>query len=188
MSETPKPTGKRFSSVNDLVKATSKDTAFKKAFDEEFHAKKITCMLSAARAAKGVTQAQLAKKIGCGQARISKIENGRDSQLRIQDLADYSKALGFNLGLGINGKPGNAVEEIKFHAFEIKHRLEKLAELAHEDDGIYEGVSGFFSEAFFNMLKVFEKASSKLPKKDSADHIDVFTDISPSSPRPKTLR
>ncbi len=181
MTATPKPTGKRFSSVNELVKTTSKDPSFKKAFEEDFQSKKIVRMLSAVRAAKGITQSQLAKKIGCGQPRISKIENGTDNQLRIQDLSDYARALDFKLGLNINAKPGKAVDEIKRHAFEIKRRLDQLAELANKDDNIYEGVSDFFGEAFFNMLRIFEKAVGKLPTKKQRDLIDVFTDIGSQS-------
>lgn len=177
MNTQPKATGKKFSNVNDLVKATAKDSAFKKAFDKDFQAKKIVRMLAAARAAKGFTQGQLAKKIGCGQPRISKIENGNDSQLRIQDLSDYARVLDFQLGMNINSKSENAVEEIKSLAFETKRRLDQLADLATKDEKILDGVSKFFGEYVFNMLDLFEKSASKLPKNKQKDLIDIFTDI-----------
>lgn len=175
---TPKATGKRFSNVNEMVKAISKDSAFKKEFDKEFNAKKVVRMLASSRAARGMTQSDLAKKIGCGQPRISKIENGRDEQLKIQDLVDYAKALDLQINTVFNAKQNNAVEEIKYHAFEIKSRLDRLAELANKDDTIFEGVSGFFGEYFFNMLNIFEGSIKKLPKKKKGqDLIDVFTDL-----------
>ena len=180
MTATPKATGKRFSNVNEMVKAISKDSTFKNEFEKEFNAKKVVRMLASSRAARGLTQSDLAKKIGCGQPRISKIENGRDDQLKIQDIVDYARALDLQVSAVFNPKKESAVEEIKHHAFEIKNRLEHLAELAKKDEAIYEGVSGFYGEAFFNMLKIFEHAVGKLPKskkgKDS-DLIEIFTDL-----------
>lgn len=180
MTATTKATGKRFSNVNEMVKSISKDASFKKEFEKEFNAKKIVRMLAASRAARGLTQCDLAKKIGCGQPRISKIENGRDDQLKIQDVTDYARALNLQISAVFNPKRESAVDEIKHHAFEIKNRLEYLAVLAKKDDAIYEGVSGFYGEAFINMLKIFEHAIGKLPKNkkgQDADLIEVFTDL-----------
>jgi DNA-binding transcriptional regulator YiaG len=44
------------------------------------------------RVSKGLTQRQLAQAIGCSQGRISKLESGRDEDLRLQDLIDYTLA------------------------------------------------------------------------------------------------
>lgn len=180
MTTPPKTTGKKFSNVNDMVKAISKDSTFKKEFDEDFKSKKTVRLLASSRAAKGLTQSDLAKKIGCGQPRISKIENGNDSQLKLQDITDYATALDLQISAVFNPKEHSAVEEIKYHAFEIQNRLEKLADLAKKDDALYAGVSGFFGETLFNLLNIFESAVGKLPKKRASktgNHFEISTDL-----------
>ena len=50
-------------------------------------------LLTGMRVSKGLTQRQLAQAIGSSQGRISKLESGRDEDLRLQDLIDYTLAI-----------------------------------------------------------------------------------------------
>ncbi|MCH6255692.1 helix-turn-helix transcriptional regulator [Puniceicoccaceae bacterium K14] len=72
--------------------------------------RKIVNLLISARKAKGVTQVQIAKLIGCGQPRISKIENGYDEQLRVHDIQDYATALEQTISLKFESDPSKSTE------------------------------------------------------------------------------
>ena len=43
--------------------------------------------------------------------------------------------------------------------------LDHLADLAHRDDEIFEGVKNFYNEYLMNILGLFKQSASKLPKK-----------------------
>lgn len=176
----PVSTGKRYSNVKDLVNATARDAEFKRNFEEEFDATKLVRMLSSARAARGITQSELARKLGCGQPRISKIENSRDASLRVRDIVDYAKALEINIAFHVTGGRRNAAEEIKFHAFEMKRKLEELAELADGDAELIKGITNFFGEAFFNVTAMIAQAAEKLPTPDGDTILDISADFSSS--------
>lgn len=176
----PISTGKQYSNVKDLVNATAKNAEFKRNFEEEFNARKLVRMLSSARAARGITQTELARKLGYGQPRISKIENSRDDSLRVRDIVDYAKALEINIAFNVNGGKRNAADEIKFHAFEMKRKLEELAELADGDAQLIRGISHFFGEAFFNVTNMIVEAAEKLPTPDDGTILDVWADSSSS--------
>ena len=130
-----------------------------------------------------LTQAQLAKKIGCTQSRISKIENSDDENLSIGDLKAYLFALKADLRLNILTTQLKATSEIKYHALQIKKHLDELAELANKDDGICEGIEDFFIEAGYNLTKFIQRGISKLPKKkitkkrsiENVPHIDFVS-------------
>ena len=66
----------------------------------------------------------------CTQGRISKLETGKDNDLRLKDLADYARAA--NVSLSVTIGPRNCAEAIKYHLFAVKHLIDKLVGL---DDG-----------------------------------------------------
>ena len=55
----------------------------------------------------GLTQGQLASSAGISQNRVSDIENGRTSSLRIGTLARYADALGCDIEVLLRPRPGN---------------------------------------------------------------------------------
>jgi hypothetical protein len=59
--------------------------------------------------------------------------------------------------------------------FQIKHELDKMAELASNDHVIVKGVSGFFGEAAFNLINMLQHAARKLPKRpeDGTPYISI---------------
>ena len=139
-------------------------------------------MISAARAANGITQAELARKISCSQSRISKIENGLDEQLRIKDLMDYSVGLDQSFRLAFHLKKPTLVEEVKMHAFAMKGKLSELVELAKKDGEINAAVEDLMSETHYNLLKIFADVVAKLPGgKDEID-TEIYTEKIPSAP------
>ena len=54
-----------------------------------------------------------------------------------------------------------SVSRIKRFAFQIKHELDKLAAIAATDHSIAKGVSDFFGEAFFNLVRDKPTASGR---------------------------
>ena len=52
--------------------------------------------LVAKRCQRNLTQADVAKKMGCTQSRISKLEATGDAEWTLAEIADYARAIGLN--------------------------------------------------------------------------------------------
>ena len=155
-----------------LSNTLGKSHTVTKAVSQRINSRRLVTKLIVARSHAKLSQADLAKRLDCSQSRISKIENGTDDQLRVADLRSYAKALGTGILFSIGEPKRHAVESIKHHAFQIKHHLDQLASLAHEDEQISSGVEKFFGETLFNMLQIIEDSASKLPTV-GADEDDI---------------
>jgi transcriptional regulator with XRE-family HTH domain len=76
---------------------------FKKGFDEEFEKLAIGEQLTRLRAQSGLTQAQVAKKIGTTASAISRYENADYDRYEIKTLRKIAAACGGSLKLIIQG-------------------------------------------------------------------------------------
>ena len=156
--------GKQYKTVSDMVKSISEDEKFKQETLQNISIKGLGKFLFYLRCSHKLTQKELAGKISCSQARISKIESSKDEELSIKDFQDYGKALGLQLEIGYRNKNMKYVDMVKYHAFQIQHYLELLAELAKEDEQLEEGVVDFHFEALINTNKIILESAMKLAK------------------------
>jgi len=147
-----------------MVKHLTEDKDFQEELEQEVADKALAKTLFAMRCSGGITQAEMASRIGCTQSRLSKLENSGTAGIKVGDLIAYAKALGLNLSISFQ-REMTSVESVKLHAFEIKKHLDHLAELAHRDDAIFDGVKNFYSEYLVNILHLFSESADKLPKK-----------------------
>jgi transcriptional regulator with XRE-family HTH domain len=158
-----KPSGRRYSSVSGLLAGEKICGKVQKEVASRGAEKKIATLLAALRAQAGLTQQELAKKIGRTQGSISKIENTPDRDITLGILQDYSRATGDRVSLTC-GKPMNHVEQVKNHAFSMRRHLEALANIAQKHDELQPHIQGFFGEAFFNILSILAECQDRMPK------------------------
>jgi transcriptional regulator with XRE-family HTH domain len=175
-----KPTGRRYASVADLLKGEGVSVEVGRRVASLAAETRVVQQLVELRARAGLTQAELAKKIGCTQSRISKVEASRDEDLPLGVLRDYVKATNSRISL-VCGKPVNHVEAVKAHAFSIKRHLESLADIAKKHDELEPHIQGFFGEAFFNILGILSECQDKMPK-SRQDFEMRLTNLSQPSP------
>jgi transcriptional regulator with XRE-family HTH domain len=172
--------GKKYASVSEMINSIDVDEEFKKAAIKEIENKMIAKFLLVLRCKHNLTQNKLAKKIGCSQGKISKVEASYDKDISIGDLLNYAKALGLNLEIGYRHPSARIVDLIKYHAFKIKMYLEQLTNLASKDEDIEKGVAKFHVEARNNINKFISENLSKLKegtqkrkKETSKIHISI---------------
>lgn len=77
-----------------------KDAAFAEGYAEGYANFKLGVLLRQAREAAGLTQEELAERLGTPKSTISKIEN-RAEDVRLTLLRQYAEALGKNLYVGL---------------------------------------------------------------------------------------
>ena len=180
------PMGKktRYTSVSEMLTEHAPDEKFREQFDEHAGRRRVIKRMMALRALKGMSQQDVAKQMGYSQSRISKLENGFDDDIRIGDMRSYVSSLGFRLGFGFTDRNLTAVEEIKQHAFRINELLDGLAHLAGGDERMAQAVSGFFGEAFFNLVKMIQESASKLPRRPTDDrpYLQIHVAMTKSEP------
>lgn len=155
---------RKYNSVLGMLRDTGEDASLIRRVSRLLSSHVLSKRLAVMRAAKGLTQSELSKKIGCSQSRISKIESSADKQIAVQDLHDYAVALDLPLVLAL-GKPYSSLTEaVKFHAMMIKNHLDQLGELAGNDPKFVEGIQDFYSEALANILALSMESTSKFSK------------------------
>jgi transcriptional regulator with XRE-family HTH domain len=152
----------RYKNVSQMVRETT-DKAFADEFDRRLHRHRIVKDLMVLRAAHGLSQTDVAEKMGCTQSRISKLESSEDLNLTLGDLAGYASAVGFRVGVLVATRETTAVERVKLHAFQIKHELARIVELVKGDQKLAQAAAGFINEAFFNLVKILQDSAEKLP-------------------------
>jgi transcriptional regulator with XRE-family HTH domain len=153
---------KTYKSVSHMVRETA-DGSFADSFDRRLHDRRIVKNLMVTRAGRGLSQTDLAQRMGCSQSRVSKLESSEDLDLTLGDLARYASAVGFRVAVALEPKDLAAVSRVKRLAFQIKDELDRLAGLAHGDHQIAQGVAAFLNEAFFNLVDILQKSAEKLP-------------------------
>jgi len=158
----PKVSGRRYKSVGELIKQEGLPTEVQKAYADLKRSTIVAERLAVLRQSAGITQEEMAKHLGMTQSAISKLEAGRDEDLTIGQIAEYSRVTNQRLGICF-GKPMNHVEAVKAHALGIRKRLSALAEIAHQDEELESAIQGFFGEAFFNILTILAKCQKEMP-------------------------
>ena len=180
------PTGRRYKSVADLIKGEGVAHEVGKQVTALASETGIVRQLVQLRVRAGLTQAEIAKRIGCTQSRISKMEASRDSDLTLGNLRDYMKATGSRINI-VCGKPISHVEAVKMHAFSIKRHLEMLAEIAQKHDELEPHIQGFFGEAFFNILSILSECHEQMPKNKQDFELSV-TNLSAETTTPSRAK
>jgi DNA-binding Xre family transcriptional regulator len=95
---------KRYSSVVEMARELTEDDAFADDLAQRLDRKRVVRTLLALRAAKNLSQKDIADRMGCTRGRISKLESSIDDDLRLGDLEAYTKALGLNVTLVLDRK------------------------------------------------------------------------------------
>lgn len=164
--------------MNDLVG----DDEVRESIEQRIGSRQIIKNLLALRAAQDRSQKDIAKHLGCTQSRVSKLESGVDDDLRLGDFHAYLAALGLDLTLVVtDAREDSVVRQVKFHAFRIKNLLNQLADLAKDDETIIDGVTKFFGESAFNLMKILAGRVKKLPRNGNGQgpymKIEVISDL-----------
>jgi transcriptional regulator with XRE-family HTH domain len=179
----PKLTGRRYKTVKDLIEGEALGQEVKEAYGELKAATQITERLARLRQKTGITQEEMAKHLGLTQSAVSKLEAGRDEDLTVRIISEYSRITGERIALGF-GKPMNHVEAVKVYASAIRRRLTALAEIAHKDEELEPAIQGFFGEAFFNILTILEKCQRQMP---GSEDFEITVQIEEPKPTSKPI-
>lgn len=105
-----KGTGKRYTSVAAMVRATVDDPGFADEFEQRSADRRLVRALAALRASQQLTQAEIALRMGCTQAKVSKLESSDDADLSVGDVLAYARAVGHNVRIVIGPSSGLQVE------------------------------------------------------------------------------
>jgi transcriptional regulator with XRE-family HTH domain len=156
---------KTYHSVSEMVRDLSEDKEFAEDADRSIRERNLVAHLMALRASQEKSQKDIAQAMGCTQSRVSKLENGKDNDLRIGDFHLYADALGLEMMIVLAKKNRTIADEIKFHALSMKRLLDRLTKLAETDKTIARGVESFIAgEAYYNITKMLLEAAAKARK------------------------
>lgn len=124
--------------------------------------KLVKCLIKM-RAKSGLSQAELATRMNCSQSRVSKIEHCDDTDLSFGDILAYTRCTGHSLVMSMTSGNVCASNMIKYHVAQIREQLNKIIELAKDDEEIMSGVDSFSMELLYNICKVIDDATAKIP-------------------------
>lgn len=124
---------------------------------EEHAVSSALCVL---RCSKGLTQEQLAKKMGMTPHQIAVLEDSSDFNINMPYLSKFANAIGMKVTVIFDPQETDpeetiAVNAIKHHVFQIQHYLNSLTNLVQDDRAIHTGVDSFYKEYLFNILRLF---------------------------------
>jgi predicted XRE-type DNA-binding protein len=88
---------KSHDSVADMIREVLGDDRIADDFETHVTQRQIVKNLMALRAAAQISQEEIAAKLECTQSKVSKLENSEDEDLRLGDLAQYARALGYEM-------------------------------------------------------------------------------------------
>lgn len=129
-------------------------------------------MLIEARARRGMTQKDVATKIGTSVSKVSRFEASNDDDLRIGDAKGYLNALGLETSIAFFDKSMPTTNQIKHYIFEIEKLLTHLTSIAKacdDDRSIVDGISRFRGEVLYNFIIKYVMSGKDFPKLQTAD-------------------
>ena len=150
---------KRYSRVIDLVRDLHKDSPeFVKEVEERIDAMDIGYSLASARSQNGVSESEMAERLGCDEAKIWAMEYARNESVKVGDMIDYAKALDTNFFLRVVGSDDTVVDEIEFYAFELQSRVAELNKSLESSDRPLLEITSIAVQSFVEMIRRFVKS------------------------------
>lgn len=150
---------KRYSRVIDLVRDLHKDSPeFVKEVEERIDAMDIGYSLASARSQNGVSESEMAERLGCDEAKIWAMEYARNESVKVGDMIDYAKALDTNFFLRVVGSDDTVVDEIEFYAFELQCRVAELNKSLESSDRPFLEITSIAVQSFVEMIRRFVKS------------------------------
>ena len=157
-----KVTGKKYASVSEMVRDTS-DPEFADEFDAYQAERRMVNCLTVVRCTNGMSQTELAGRMGCGQSKVSKMESSVDADLNFGDMIAYALALKQTVHIAFSPERRSGADHIRFHIACIKQELDRLVKVAGDDKAIGDGVEAFAIEQVLSMLAMVETSLDRLP-------------------------
>lgn len=173
-AKAPEPLGiaKTYQSVDEMIRDVVGDR-FADELVEKDKARRLAKSLTALRCSQGMSQTALARRMRCGQPKVSKIEAARDEDLSFGDLVAYTKALGVPLHIALRPEPTKGDRRIQTHLAGIKHELGELAALTAPDgDEPANELESFALELMQSLVSTVGIAAERLPRED--EPVDAF--------------
>lgn len=176
------PTGTQ-KSVRDMIRNSTPELL--EDFDKLSNTRSVARHLSRLRCKSGFTQADMAKKLGCTQSRISKLEVATNDEITLGEIRQYAEATKAIIDLRC-GPPRTHVQSVKHHALQMRAHLLALLDIAdgNDDHAIKEAIVNFNHEAIWNLLHIVTEVVEKAPKTSGDTRIEIEDDL-PSAPQPK---
>ena len=156
--------GRRYRSVAELIKKENISPEVQKGIADIEKETSLCQALTEIRLRAGLTQEQLADKMGVTQSAVSKWEAGPDKELTVQVISKYVQIAGSQSLMLVFGERLNHVESVKFHASEIKKNLSALAQMANDCEEMETAIQAYFGEAFFNLLTILAGCQKEMPQ------------------------
>ena len=158
---------KKYTHVTELIESMDLPKAQKKEQIDYINNRRLSRLLTVMRSQKKMSQQDAAKKCGCTQSRISKLEYKEDRKITIGELLDYSDALDLEMSIIFLPKKIKIVDRIKLHAAQIEHLLSRLVSLSKGDKTMANAVSAFHNECLLNMFSIIKKSKEAMrPRKN----------------------
>ncbi len=155
----------RFTSVSAMIQETSEDADLAKNVERRISERQLVKHLIAHRVKNGMSQQDVAERLGCKQSRISKLESRSDGNIRLGDLEKYAEAIGLQFRMVLAPQEQTIVDEVKHHAFRIKCLFRQLVNMTKGDPEIADGISEFVCiEAPFNLHRLVVDEAKHIPQ------------------------
>jgi transcriptional regulator with XRE-family HTH domain len=174
----PNPTkgGKAYETVSEMVGDLA-DGETIRAFERYRDEHRLVSRLILLRGSRDLTQAELARKMGCGQPKVSKMESVVDADLNFGDIVKYATSLGYVVNVSFAPAKSKASSRIGFHLSAIRRELDRLVMLAGEDQAILGGAFGLLLETTGKIVALMKSAANGLAgREELADPVSVQTE------------
>jgi transcriptional regulator with XRE-family HTH domain len=121
-------------------------------------------MLFALRCQAGLTQDELAERVGCAQSVVSRIENACDDDLSVGDLLRYARGLDLGMQIGFTAKDATLASSIRGHLDGLSRDLRQLLDLAGDDLSILAGAASVFQGTAEQFALVLTESADRLDR------------------------
>jgi transcriptional regulator with XRE-family HTH domain len=155
--------GKAYKNVFEMLRETYPDNPeFSEGAFRTYQKEQIAFHMFLLRNSFGVTQEEMAERMGVSQSKIAKLEDRGDG-VKFNDLTAYAKALGLGVLLGFPKIDANLSDLMSWHLKSVEEIMDKLIKLADGDPDISVEILKDFSLETAKMLHdVLPKCSAML--------------------------
>lgn len=174
----------RYKTTEEMVRDVSEDPAQGEAAARALEGRAITDLLMAERTVRGLSQKDIAAKMGCSQSRVSKLEAGTDADLRVGELEAYAAAVDLGVSVQLGDKGATIADQVKAHVLAARRLLHRIAELSKGDAAMTGQAQSFFAEVLFNAALSVGEAVRNLEVARKSGLLDRL----PAEPPPPAVR